>query len=201
METSDRKDLIRERTRDFILDAAARAFAKKGFDATTMKDLAGEAGYTPGAFYTYFSSKEELFDALLERGRRKLFASFDEATGGKDFGERLEAKLRSQFEFVEQRRSEVQVFFHQPPQGATKRPRGLDLYHVYFERWFAADATARDLGGCTSKVAACFLAGTMSAFLRCWLNGQFSETPAEMAALVTHLFLDGIRGGRGAGKR
>jgi AcrR family transcriptional regulator len=50
-----------------IIDAALRVFARKGFTKATNKDIAHEAGITPGLIYYYFESKEALFQALIER--------------------------------------------------------------------------------------------------------------------------------------
>src|SRR5207237_4793311 len=49
-----------EETRERILDAALRLFRKRGFDQTTMRDIAAEAEVATGAAYYYFSSKEEM---------------------------------------------------------------------------------------------------------------------------------------------
>ena len=56
-----------EETRERIVDAALRLFREKGFDETTMRDVAGEAGMATGAAYYYFRSKEELVMALYLR--------------------------------------------------------------------------------------------------------------------------------------
>jgi AcrR family transcriptional regulator len=59
----------RAQTRAALLDAAARVFAERGFGGASVEAIAAEAGYTRGAFYSNFASKEELFVALLqERG-------------------------------------------------------------------------------------------------------------------------------------
>ncbi len=55
----------RERTRLRLLEAAAVSIARKGFAATSVEDIAAQAGYTRGAFYSNFSSKNELFVELL----------------------------------------------------------------------------------------------------------------------------------------
>lgn len=48
-------------SRDQILDAARRAFAERGFEATTLADIAGTLGVTPAALLRHFPSKQELF--------------------------------------------------------------------------------------------------------------------------------------------
>lgn len=68
---------IVEDRREQIIDAAMRVFAQKGYSNATNKDIAREAGITPGLIYYYFESKEALLYALLEaRSPLKLITSF-----------------------------------------------------------------------------------------------------------------------------
>ena len=52
-------------TRQELLDAAARVFVKRGFSGSSVEEISAEAGYTRGAFYSNFVSKNELFVELL----------------------------------------------------------------------------------------------------------------------------------------
>jgi len=54
-------------TRARFLQAAEKIFARNGFEAAKLEEIAAAAGYTRGAFYANFDSKEDLFLALLER--------------------------------------------------------------------------------------------------------------------------------------
>jgi AcrR family transcriptional regulator len=65
--TRNRRDEQRAQTRADLLDAAARVFAAQGFHAASVDQVAEAAGYTKGAVYSNFSSKEELFLELLDR--------------------------------------------------------------------------------------------------------------------------------------
>jgi AcrR family transcriptional regulator len=56
-----------EDRREQIIGAALRVFAQKGFIRATNKDIAREAGITPGLIYHYFANKEALFMEILER--------------------------------------------------------------------------------------------------------------------------------------
>jgi AcrR family transcriptional regulator len=56
-------------TRARLLDAAARVFARRGFDGATLDEVAAEAGFTKGAVYSHFGSKEKLLLALSEDQR------------------------------------------------------------------------------------------------------------------------------------
>jgi len=55
-----------EATRARLILAAEKIFARDGFEAAKLEEIASEAGYTRGAFYANFESKEDLFFALLE---------------------------------------------------------------------------------------------------------------------------------------
>jgi AcrR family transcriptional regulator len=55
-----------EDRRDQIIDAAMQVFAQKGFSRATNKDIAREAGITPGLIYYYFESKEALLKMIIE---------------------------------------------------------------------------------------------------------------------------------------
>jgi AcrR family transcriptional regulator len=57
----------REQTRDDLIGAADRLFVEGGFHATSLDQIAAAAGYTKGAVYSNFASKEDLFFAVYER--------------------------------------------------------------------------------------------------------------------------------------
>jgi len=55
------------RTRTELVDAAERLFSRQGFHSTSIDAVAAEAGFTKGAVYSNFESKEDLFFAVYER--------------------------------------------------------------------------------------------------------------------------------------
>lgn len=57
-----------------ILEAAARVFARTGYAATSVDDVAAEAGITKLIVYRHFNSKRELYEAILEEVRARLDA-------------------------------------------------------------------------------------------------------------------------------
>ncbi len=66
-------------TRDNILRAAMAEFLDKGFQGASLRQIVKNAGVTTGAFYGYFSSKEALFNALVEPHAAALMGRFMEA--------------------------------------------------------------------------------------------------------------------------
>jgi AcrR family transcriptional regulator len=67
-----------ERTRSLLLDAAEEVFAEKGFTPASLDDIARAAGYTKGAIYKHFATKEDLFLAVSDRYWRRYFDNFAE---------------------------------------------------------------------------------------------------------------------------
>ncbi len=68
----------RENTRTRLMDAAAEVFAEVGIDAASVEAVCERAGFTRGAFYSNFGSKEELFLALCKRSAETTIAAVRE---------------------------------------------------------------------------------------------------------------------------
>ena len=62
------------RTRDQLLDAAARVFAQRGYAGASVEEIAESAGYSTGALYSNFDSKEQLFLELMSAKRSRGIA-------------------------------------------------------------------------------------------------------------------------------
>lgn len=91
----------RPRTRAALLKAALETFAEHGFHATTIEQICERAGYTRGAYYSNFASKEELFLALFdehsERTVRRLAEAVD-ALAAEEYTLERVAELASRVE-------------------------------------------------------------------------------------------------------
>lgn len=85
-----------------IIDAALRVFARKSFTKATNKDIAQEAGITPGLIYYYFESKEALFQALIERrSPLRLLSSLPEQAPDMPVEPFMRFILRQMLAFIE----------------------------------------------------------------------------------------------------
>lgn len=71
-----------ERRTDAILDAAYDVFSTKGYHNATVDDIAQQAGVSKGTCYQYFTGKEEIFVATMERTLDKLMAEAEAAAAG-----------------------------------------------------------------------------------------------------------------------
>jgi TetR/AcrR family transcriptional regulator len=93
MSVAARRERERGERRSLILDAAERAFAAKGLDATTMDDIAAQAQLAKGTLYLYFDTKEELLLGMAVRHQRAVLDRFAEAKRSAANGYELVGKL------------------------------------------------------------------------------------------------------------
>ena len=66
------------KTRQILVDVARQLFAKSGMENTTMNDIAQASGKGRRTLYTYFSSKEEIYAAVIESELERLLDKLDE---------------------------------------------------------------------------------------------------------------------------
>jgi AcrR family transcriptional regulator len=88
-----------ERTREELVAAAAKVFARRGYHRATVEEIAAEAGFSTGAVYSNFAGKEELFLAIADRkvGARidEIRAVGDAAEGGGEAGAEAADQFRA----------------------------------------------------------------------------------------------------------
>jgi AcrR family transcriptional regulator len=72
----------REETVERLLDAALDTFAERGFAAASVEDVCSRGGFTRGAFYSSFTSKDELFAALFTRELAREMARVEQLLTG-----------------------------------------------------------------------------------------------------------------------
>jgi AcrR family transcriptional regulator len=84
MRTAPTRAQRQARTRSELIDAAERVFSANGFHATSLDAVADAAGYTKGAVYSNFSSKEDLFFAVYERRVERYIEDIGPRIAGTD---------------------------------------------------------------------------------------------------------------------
>lgn len=87
-----------EQTRELLVEAAGRVFARRGYHRATVEEIAAEAGFTTGALYSNFETKETLFLAIADRqveSRVGEIAAVAHASVGDEPGAEAAAQLKS----------------------------------------------------------------------------------------------------------
>lgn len=69
---TNRRQAVADLKRGLILDAAKAVFQREGLDGASLRSIAAEAGYTPAALYFHFSTKEDIYAAVLDGSLRAL---------------------------------------------------------------------------------------------------------------------------------
>ena len=195
--------------RDAMVDAATRVFAKKGFAAATMKEIAVEAGYTAPAFYNYFAGKEELYEALLARTFEEIIATLvDDAPVAKRFGGRLEALMRRQFALADRRTDTFRVLLSaqvtppepHPSTAIPQQPEGYQRLMALLTAWFADAAGSPRVGRLSAKDAALVYLAVTQAFHLQWMTERPTAWFVDQVEAVRDVFLHGVGTVRAPGK-
>src|ERR1017187_7837336 len=117
--------------REQLLLVARRIFADRGFQATTMDDIAKEAGFTKPILYQYFESKTDLYREIVAQTAQKLLSSLDAAVSSVESPRtKIEVAFRVYFEMVVNEPDAFRVLFIHAHEGETalelrKLERGL----------------------------------------------------------------------------
>lgn len=100
MAIKDRKEREKAHKREEIIKAAEKVFFKKGFEGTTMDDIADKAEFSKGTLYLYFKNKEALYSAIALRSM-DIFAKIleKEIAKGNNAKEKLEAIKNAYLKF------------------------------------------------------------------------------------------------------
>src|SRR4051812_19727188 len=98
--TESRRETNRRFRRDAVLAAAQRVFAEAGLDGATVRAIAQEAGYTAGAVYSYYPTKEAIYADILSHSLATLKDSVVTAIDGEAGPEaRLRAAITAFFDY------------------------------------------------------------------------------------------------------
>jgi AcrR family transcriptional regulator len=91
-----------EATRSKILDAALELFRDRGFEATTMREIAERAGVATGAAYYYFDSKDAIVLAFYDQAQKDMTARLEDVlAGSRDLAARVRGIVQVKLDYFE----------------------------------------------------------------------------------------------------
>ena len=210
MSTSTRRrravsDEDKSRRRDEIMAAAKEVFARKGFHATTIADIAKQAGLAYGSVYWYFDSKDELFHALMavEEGALRahvgaalaaLRASTENALGEEPF----RAAVQATFEFFEADKATVKLLFRDAYALGDRFEKHLGgIYERFIDDIETFVVASQERGEVVAAAPPRMVAYTLAALVGQLAHRRLSTdddvTAAQVADFVVSLALDGLR--------
>jgi AcrR family transcriptional regulator len=94
-----------------LLAVAAQVFARQGYDATTVREIADAAGILAGSLYYHFDSKESMLDEILSGFLTELWTGYDAVlAAGLGPRETLEALIVESFREIDRHRDAVAIY-------------------------------------------------------------------------------------------
>lgn len=107
-------DALPARRREEILEAATRLFAERGYADTDTQLLADRLRVGKGTIYRYFASKEELFQAAVDRGMQRLMAAVEARVAGlADPLDRIAAAIHAFLGYYHDHPEQVELFIQE----------------------------------------------------------------------------------------
>ncbi|MFJ4703829.1 TetR/AcrR family transcriptional regulator [Streptomyces anulatus] len=187
--------------RDLILKAAVRVFARQGFAATRVDDVAGEAGVAKGSVYLHFDSRDALLTAAFEEYRAHSRAVIQQArTGPGDGLERLARLVRSVLDMVVAEPELARILIDLWAAGRQGAASGVDIAAVYREyraviAELLADAEAEEV--CRAGVGAGHAVVVVGAIEGCLVQWIVDPTLpiAELTGPLLDVCVAGLRRG------
>lgn len=138
-------------TRTALLDAAAEAFTRVGYDAATVEGITEAAGFSRGAFYSNFDSKDELFLTLIES---RIESSLQDIAAAFQHGATAGERIRSGGDFLDSLVAKDRqwcLLYMEFWSRAVRNPKLRRRFAQQYEAWRAGIAEiiasqSRDLG-------------------------------------------------------
>lgn len=190
----------KEARRGQILLAAKEVFADQGFAATTMADVAKAAGLSYGAVYWYFTSKDELFHALMDMEaaalRTRILAGLHDALlQGPEAA--LTQAVAATFEFFEGDRAALKLLFRDSmAMGGRFESHVFGIYERFIDELTALVAAGQHEGEIVAvppRLAAFSVAALVGQLALRRLSTDDGVSAEVVADFAVRLVMDGLR--------
>jgi AcrR family transcriptional regulator len=194
---SGKREQTKAANRLTILDAARDVFGEMGYEGASVRDIIRRTGLSVGAFYNYYRSKEEVYQALADDGARRFRLILKaESEKAEDFASFLKRAL---FAFLSFQVSEHEAWQTQRPAGEQHHPHvrvDTPEMQAVFEEVKTLISHRIDAGG-VPRVDADFLAAACIGVAREICDRMLERRPIDVEA-ATDFALKMIKGGIGA---
>jgi AcrR family transcriptional regulator len=193
-------DQDKSQRRDEIMAAAKKVFARKGFHAATIADIAKQAGLAYGSIYWYFDSKDDLFHALMaveEHALRNHVAAAVGARQDSDGEAPFRTAVQATFEFFEADKATVKLLFRDAYALGDRFEKHLGGIYERFiddiENVIVVAQQRDEVVAAPPRMVAYTLAALIGQLAHRRLSTDDGVTPAEVADFVVTLAFNGLR--------
>ncbi|MBW1906679.1 MAG: TetR/AcrR family transcriptional regulator, partial [Deltaproteobacteria bacterium] len=186
--------------RDRILKAAIKVFAKNGFYATRVSEIAKTAGVADGTIYLYFKNKDDVLITIFEEGIGRLLTILREvAESDEPFERRITRIIELQLGLLEEQRDLAEVITVNLRQSSRLlKQYAAPLFMQYIDVIAGVVREGQEEGAfrpdLNPRVVARSLFGAIDAILLTWALGEGDPQALRKAAgHCASLFLEGLR--------
>ncbi len=183
-----------------ILDAAIKLFSQKGYEQTSIEELAKEAGVGKGTVYSYFHTKRDIVkafcDDILEFTRSELAAKTKPDT---PLTEQLMVIFMADFKYVAENKEFSRVFLQEkvfPKESFSEED--FEMQNDYFEMLYPIYQRAQERGELRKELELLHISGHFYALylllVSCWYTGMIptDNIPEAMSTMITQT-LEGLK--------
>jgi AcrR family transcriptional regulator len=179
-----------------ILHAAARVFRRRGIAAAGMREIAEEAGLSPGNLYYYFDSKDELLVFCQERTLEHMLAALEAARAAdQSSAEQLRAVLRAHVHALldELEGATAHLELDALPE-ALRAPmiRKRDRYERALRSLVAQGVARGEFAPCDPALVTRAMLGAVNWTAR-WFRPDGAQTAAELAQAISEYLVKGLK--------
>ena len=179
---------------DSLLTHAARVFADRGYDRTTMRDLAASSGMSLAGMYYYVRGKEDLLFLIQERCFTKVLEGSEAALAqATDPHERLATFIRHHVSFFAAHMPEMKVLSHEAAALSGERLKRITrIKRRYVDR---LEGLVKDVAidwPAPDRSAATYALFGMMNWIYNWYDPAGPLDAERLAELVTRIFLGGV---------
>lgn len=196
MNTTSTSRVSREERREAILDAARRHFVSNGYHGTGMDDVASTLGLSKPIVYQYFSSKHDLYLAVLEKAGENLEetigAVLNQPGRNRDI---VQASVRAFFEFVADDMQYYRLLFDSDMlDDVDAAERVEEVTSAVVERIANHISSDTGLAAPHAQVLASSVVGASESAAKAWLRTSQSELDIDTASdLIAGMMWSGLR--------
>lgn len=179
---------------DALLAHAARVFADRGYDRTTMRDLAAASGMSLAGMYYYVRGKEDLLYLVQERCFTRVLEGSEVAlAAASDPHERLAAFIRHHVAFFAAHMPEMKVLSHEAAALSGERLKRItQIKRRYVDRLEGLLKDVTSDWPATDRSAAAYALFGMMNWIYNWYDPAGPLDAERLAELLTRIFLGGV---------
>lgn len=189
-----------KKSRDLILESAAKLFRRQGYSATTLRQIADIAQIKAGSIYYYFDSKEAILDEVLDQGLHRVFDAVKlklkqagEVSHRRRIALAIEAHLVALLEASDFTSANIRIYGQLPERLKQPHRRIRRAYAKYWDRLFLDARRAGEIRGDIEIVPLrIFVLGALNWTVE-WFDLSKKDAVLKLARRTELLIFEGVQ--------